>query len=153
VGRNRRGRTEEAETKLREDSFREISSGVREFFGHVGYSIWSADCECSIQHASEESHAARPARVVLEVGPHERGGGVFLRHSRQHDNRDEPPRQHDEQPKMLQVGEVAIEEDGCSDTQPYDDQQSNEDVPLLDHVEGVVEEVHLHAEFGHDVGD
>lgn len=54
---------------------------------------------------------------------------------------------------MLQVSEVAIEEDRRSDTQPHNDQERDEDVPLLDYVERVVEEVHLYTELRHDIGN
>lgn len=115
--------------------------------------VGSADCERAIENAGQERDATAPAGVVGKVGPDEAGRSVRGRHRREDDDGDDASDRDHEEAEVLQMGQDAVEEDGDGDAYHRDANQPDEDVPRLDDIVRMVQKVHLHAEFRHDVHD
>ena len=135
------------------DGFGKVLFGIREFFCHVCDGVRGADGECAVQDASQESDATAPTGVVVEVLPDEAVAGMFGGHGGKDDDGHDAANRDDEEAELLQVREVFVEEDGDCNADPCDAEETYKDVPMLDHVVRMIQEVHLNAQFGHDVND
>jgi len=76
-----------------------------------------------------------------------------LWHSSENSNCSNSTDNDDEESELLEIGEEFVEEDCDGDAEPANYEEGDENVPWLDNVVGVIQTIHLHAQFRHDVDD
>ena len=83
-----RNHTQCAQDYLCRHSSRHISGWIGQFFGHVGYGVWRANRECSVEHTRQECDSIAPARSIIlaEITPHCRVTGMHFGHGCDYDD-------------------------------------------------------------------
>jgi len=145
--------TDSPQNNLRRNSTRQIPFWIRQLLRHMSDSIRRPDCERTVQHTRQESHAIGPTRSISPFRPHKAIRLMLRRHSSHHDNGNQAAHQNQEQPQILQVWQDAIGEDDDRDAQPQDQQVRNVDVPRLDYEVRVVDGIQRHRDVGDDLDD
>ena len=134
---------------------RQISGWIRQLFRHVGDRIGRPYGKGAVEHPDQESDPVVPAHgvVLAEVPPDGRAGSVHLWHRGDYDDGHDPTDDDKEQSDLVQDGQQAVPEDDKRGAGPGDEDESDVDVPWLDHQVRVVDGVHLHHDVGGDGHD
>ena len=119
----------------------------------MGDCVRCADGKCSVQHAGEKRHSAAPSSLVIPICPDERVARMVLRHDCKNDDGGQASDQHYKKSELLDNWEESVEKDRYCNAHPDDYRESDENVPRLDGVVGVVDGIHLDNKFRHDVDD